>query len=70
MADDEEVGIRRIVAQRMDADDLEMMSKDCDWTVRYEVALRATPDLLQQMLDDVEEEVRLAAQQRWKALSA
>jgi hypothetical protein len=38
--------------------------------VRYDVALRAKPDLLQQMLDDVEEEVRFAAQQRWETLSA
>jgi len=50
--------------------DLEMISKDSDWTVRYEVALRAKPDLLRQMLDDAEEEVRLAARQRWTALVA
>ncbi len=30
----------------------------------YEVALRALPALLQQLLDDVEEDVRMVAKQR------
>ncbi|MGR9014101.1 MAG: 4Fe4S-binding leucine-rich repeat protein, partial [Gammaproteobacteria bacterium] len=67
---DTEVGIRRIVAQRIDADDLTLMVKDTDWTVRYEVALRAPPALLEKMLDDVDEEVRQTARQCWEAITS
>ena len=70
MANDVDVAIRRIVAQRMDEEDLQQISQDEDWTVRYKVALRVPPALLEQMLDDPEEEVRLIAKQRWEALSA
>ena len=69
MANDPETYIRRIIAQRINSDDLELLGKDSGWTVRYEVAKRASPALLQQMIDDVEEEVRLIARQRYEAFS-
>jgi hypothetical protein len=64
MVNDPEVQIRRIVVQRMEIDDLVMMSQDVDWTVRYEVALRANSALLEKLLNDSDEEVRDIAQQR------
>jgi hypothetical protein len=64
MVNDPEVQIRRIVVQRMEIDDLIMMSQDVDWTVRYEVALRANSALLEKLLNDSDEEVRDIAQQR------
>jgi hypothetical protein len=48
----------------MDIDDLEIMKCDSDWTVRYEVALRAEPALLAEMLSDSDEELRGVVQQR------
>jgi hypothetical protein len=48
----------------MDVDDLELMKCGSDWTVRYEVALRAKPVLLAEMLSDSDEAVREVAQQR------
>lgn len=68
MANDPEISIRRIVAQRIDVDELGLLADDADWTVRYEVALRALPDLLQQLQHDAEEDVRMVAQQRYEEL--
>jgi hypothetical protein len=53
----------------MDIDDLELMSRDDDWTVRYEVAMRANPELLEHLLLDSDDEVRAVAEQR-SALTA
>ena len=53
----------------MDEEDLNLISQDEDWTVRYEAALRAGPALLQQLLNDSEEDVRLIATQRLDALT-
>jgi hypothetical protein len=48
----------------MDIDDLELMKHDKDWTVRYEIALRAGPALLAELVNDTDEAVREVALQR------
>jgi hypothetical protein len=48
----------------MDVDGLELMKCDSDWTIRYEVALRAESCLLTEMLGDSDEAVREVARQR------
>ncbi len=71
MADDREVAVRRLVAQRLPVALLPRMADDPSWEVRWELVQRADHALASQMAErDVEEEVRLAAQQRLEQLNS
>jgi len=64
MADDPEDDIRRLVAERIDLASLVLMYQDQDWVVRYRVAERALPDLLEKMRHDPEPDVRALVEAR------
>lgn len=48
----------------MEIEDLALLSRDPDWTVRYEVAIRAEDDLLAQLAEDPDPEVSQIARDR------
>jgi hypothetical protein len=67
MAVDPAPDVRRIVAERMSAEDAEVLLQDSDWVVRYTVALKVAPDKLINLLEDPEPDVSAVARQRFQA---
>jgi hypothetical protein len=62
--------VRRVAAERLPQGLLEVLQCDIDWTVRWEVAGRASGRVLDRLLTDPEPEVRERAAARQRELAA
>jgi hypothetical protein len=65
MVNDSSDEVRRIVAERLNADEAIVMLNDEDWMVRYTVAQKVDPLTLKALLNDPEPDVRELASARF-----